>query len=215
MIRVLLADDHEIVREGLSVLLDRTGSTDIVANVANGTDALAEALALDPDVAILDVTMPGLSGIEVTHRLHAERPEIRAIILSMHADRQFVVEALRAGARGYVLKENAYNELRKAISTVMRGSVYLSPEVTNLMVDVVVHNTGSAEAAPFDILSTREREVLQLISEGRKTREIAEELFVSQKTVETHRKRIMDKLNLYSVAELTKYSVRHGITDVH
>ncbi len=214
MIRVLLADDHEIVREGLSLLLQRTGQLDVVANVANGNDALAQAIALQPDVAILDVTMPGLNGIEVTHRLHDQHPEIRVIILSMHTDRQFVVEALRAGARAYVLKENAYSDLSKAITTVMRGSVFLSPEVTNVMVEAVVHGTGSTEATPYEILSTREREVLQLLAEGRKTKDIAEALFVSQKTVETHRKRIMDKLDLHSVAELTKYSVRHGLTDL-
>lgn len=214
MIRVLLADDHRIVREGLSALLQKTGRLDVIASAANGKEALEKALDLRPDVAILDVTMPELNGIEVTHRLHLECPEIRVIILSMHADRQFVVEALRAGAQGYVLKDNAYGELRKAISTVMEGRVFLSPEATSLMVDVVVHGTPTGEGTPFEILSAREREVLQLLAEGKGTREIAEALFVSPKTVETHRKHIMDKLDLHSIAELTKYSVRHGLTDL-
>lgn len=215
MIRVLLADDHKIVREGLSALLGRTGRLEVVANVANGNEALDKARALEPDVAILDVTMPGLNGIEVTHRLYSERPKIRVIILSMHADRQFVLEALRAGARGYVLKDNAYSDLQKAIATVMRGSVFLSPEVTELMVDVVVHGRGTTEPTPYEVLTSREREVLQLLAEGQKNREIAEALFLSQKTIETHRRRIMDKLGLHSIAELTKYSVRHGITNLH
>jgi DNA-binding NarL/FixJ family response regulator len=133
----------------------------------------------------------------------------------MHADRHLVLESLRAGARAYVLKDNAFDHLRKAIAMVLRGGAYLSPDVTTLLVDAVVHPGVDSGQTPFEVLSAREREVLQLISEGKRTKEIADALFVSQKTVETHRKRIMDKLDLHSVAELTKYSVRHGITDIH
>ena len=214
MIRILLADDHRIVREGFASLLEKKGRHKVVASVSNGADALAKALSLDLDMAILDVTMPGLNGIEVAHRLRIKKPQLPVIILSMHAERQYVMEALRAGARGYVLKDSAFLELRKAIAMVARGSIYLSPQITNLLVDTVARSSAHFETTPYDVLSTREREVLQMLSEGRKTKEIADELCISPKTVESHRKRIMDKLGLHSVAELTKYAVRHGITDI-
>ena len=214
MIRILVADDHRIVREGLVSLLEKKGRHKVVASVSNGAHAIEKALSLDLDVAILDVTMPGLNGIEVAHRLRIEKPKLQIIILSMHAERQYVMEALRAGARGYVLKDSAFLELRKAIAMVTRGSIYLSPQVANLVVDTVARSPAHFETTPYDILSMREREVLQMLSEGRKTKEIADDLCVSPKTVETHRKRIMDKLDLHSIAELTKYAVRHGITDI-
>lgn len=214
MTTILLADDHRMVREGLRTLLEQRERLDVIANVSNGNDALEKAIELDPDVAILDITMPGMNGIEVTHRLRTDKPRIQVIILSMHADRQFVIEALRAGARGYVLKDSAFQELRVAIRTVLQGGVYLSPRITPIVVDAAVHGTVSEETSPFDILSSREREVLQMIAEGLKTREIADALVVSEKTVETHRRNIMEKLDLRSIAELTKYAIRHGLTNI-
>ncbi len=214
MTTILLADDHQMVREGLRSLLEQKERLHVVANVSNGTEALDKALELNPDVAILDITMQGMNGIEVAHRLHTERPRIRVIILSMHADRQFVIEALRAGAHGYVLKDSAFQDLRTAIRTVMQGGVYLSPGITPIVVDAAIHGPVQGEASLFDILSSREREVLQMIAEGLKTKDIADALVVSEKTIETHRRHIMEKLDLRSVAELTKYAIRHGLTDV-
>ncbi|HPQ41345.1 MAG TPA: response regulator transcription factor [bacterium] len=215
MIRVLLADDHSIVREGLATLLEQKGRLKVVANVATGTRALEMALAEKPDVAILDITMPEMNGIEVCHRLHLEDPDIHVIILSMHADRQYILEALRAGARGYVLKDSAYKDLRSAINQVMSGGVYLSPRITPIVVDQAVHGGDRHRGeTPYDILSSREREVLQMLAEGQRAKDIADILMVSLKTVETHRKRIMDKLDLHSIAELTKYAIRHGLTDL-
>lgn len=214
MTRILLADDHNIVREGLRNLLEQKGRLNVVATAANGTDALEQARRLQPDIAILDITMPGLNGIEVTHRLHCELPDIHIIILSMHSDRQFILESLRAGARGYVLKDSAYKDLRTAISRVMNGGVYLSPQIMHVVVDAAITSGEHPVDTPYEILSTREREVLQMLSEGRKTREIADILSVSLKTIESHRKNIMDKLDLHSIAELTKYAVRHGLTDL-
>ncbi|MBN2054330.1 response regulator transcription factor [bacterium] len=214
MIRVLLADDHRIVREGLGSLLEQRGRVEIVAAVSNGLDALSQALARTPDVAVLDITMPGLNGIEVTHRLHAERPGIHVIILSMHDDRGFVLEALRAGARGYVLKDSAFKDLLAAIQTVMTGGVYLSPQITNVVVEAAIRPVQRTDETPFALLSGREREVLQMLAEGMKVKEIAGALHVSPKTIETHRKNIMDRLDLHSIAELTKYAVRNGLTDI-
>ena len=214
MITVLIADDHKIVREGLGSLLEQKARVKVVANVSDGKLALSKALELDPDIAILDITMPEMNGIEVTHHLRVEKPDMHVIILSMHADRQFVMEALRAGARGYVLKDSAFQDLRKAIITVMQGSVYLSPQITHIVVDTAIQRLINKDDTPYEVLSAREREVLQLIAEGWKTKDIAETLCVSLKTIETHRRRIMDKLDLRSIAELTKYAVRHGITDI-
>ena len=214
MTLILLADDHKIVREGLRNLLEQKGRLNVVAAVANGTEALDQARELQPEVAILDITMPGLNGIEVTHRLHNELPEIHVIILSMHSDRQFILEALRAGARGYVLKDSAYKDLRTAISRVMKGGVYLSPQIMHVVVDAAITPSDLINDTPYELLSTREREVLQMLSEGHKTREIAESLCVSLKTIESHRKNIMDKLDLHSIAELTKYAIRHGLTEL-
>ncbi|MBN1295763.1 response regulator transcription factor [bacterium] len=214
MTTILLADDHRIVREGLCALLEQKERLTVVANVSNGPDALEHALKLNPDIAILDITMPEMNGIEVSRRLQSERPSIHVIILSMHADREFVIESLRAGAKGYVLKDSAFRDLRLAIRTVQQGGIYLSPQITPVVVDAAIHSPDSAELSPFTLLSPREREVLQMIAEGIKTRDIALSLIVSEKTVETHRRNIMEKLDLRSVAELTKYAVRHGLTDI-
>ena len=211
-IRVLLADDHNIVREGLRSLLEKEPDIEVVAMADNGRMAVQLAGELKPDVAVLDIAMPEMNGIEATRRISQDDPEIKILALSMHSARRFVTEALSAGAKGYLLKDCAAEELVRAIRTVAANETYLSPKVAGLIVkDYLKH---SAETTPLadSCLTNREREILQLIAEGESTKEIAFELRVSIKTVESHRQQIMKKLNLHSVAELTRHAIREGLT---
>jgi len=211
-IRVLLADDHKIVREGLMSLLEKEPDIDVVAMADNGRTAVQFAGELKPDVAVLDIGMPEMNGIEAIRRISHDDPEIKVLTLSMHSARRFVTEALSAGAKGYMLKDCAVEELVRAIRTVANNETYLSPKVAGLIVrDYLKHSPDSAQSHDY-LLSTREREVLQLIAEGESTKEIAFKLSVSIKTIETHRQQIMKKLNLHSVAELTRYAIREGLT---
>jgi len=222
---VLLVDDHKILRQGLRSLLEAEPDLHVAAEADTGRRAL-EMIDDLPEVAvvIMDVAMPDLNGIEATRKLLVRHPRLKVIALSMHTDRRFVSEMLRAGAAGYVSKDSAYEELVTAIRTVQGGKVYLSPAVTGAVLEDVVPRAGAgpAGAAPpaatgaqrsaFTALTPREREVLQLMAEGRATKQIAMDLKVSVKTVETHRRQIMEKLDLFSVAELTKYAIREGLT---
>ncbi len=210
--RVVLADDHQLFRDGLSSLLQRSPGFDVVGQAADGLEAVRLCHELRPDVVLLDISMPGLNGIEATRRITAEVPGSRVLILSMHADRRFVAETLRAGARGYLLKDTAFTEVQRAIHEVMHGHVHLAPAITDVVAEEFAGQARAPEASAFQRLSPREREVLQLLAEGRATKEIAGELAVSGKTVETHRRQIMEKLGLHSVAELTKYAIREGLT---
>jgi len=211
-IRVLLADDHNIVREGLMSLLEKEPDIDIVAMADNGRTAVQLAGEMKPNVAVLDIAMPEMNGIEATRRISQDVPEIKVLALSMHSARRFVTEALSAGAKGYLLKDCAAEELVRAIRTVAANETYLSPKVAGLIVkDYLKHSPDSAPSAE-SFLTNREREILQLIAEGESTKEIAFKIGVSIKTVETHRQQIMKKLNLHSVAELTRYAIREGIT---
>jgi DNA-binding NarL/FixJ family response regulator len=211
-IRVLLADDHNIVREGLRSLLEKDPEIEVVAMADNGRTAVQLAGELKPDVAILDIAMPEMNGIEATRRITRDDPEIKVLALSMHSARRFVTEALSAGAKGYLLKDCAAEELVRAIRTVAANETYLSPKVAGLIVkDYLKHSPDSAPSAE-SFLTNREREILQLIAEGESTKEIAFKIGVSIKTVETHRQQIMKKLNLHSVAELTRYAIREGLT---
>ena len=212
MTRVLLADDHKILRQGLRTLLEREKDIDIVGEADNGRSSVKLAAELAPDVVIMDVAMPDLNGIDATRRITEADPKARVLALSMHSDGRYVKGMLQAGARGYILKDCAAEELTRAIRTVMADQVYVSPVVTGAIVDDYLRQlsaTGVDEAAA---LTHREREVLQLFAEGGSTANIATELHLSVKTIETHRKRIMDKLDLRSIAELTKYAIREGIT---
>ncbi len=213
-IRLLLADDHRIFREGLRPLLAGRRDIEIVGEADNGLAALDLCRSCRPDVAVLDISMPGMNGIEVTRTLARELPGIRVIILSMHSDRRFVQEALRAGARGYVLKDAGFDELLAGVLAVAAGRYHLDPGVGDQVVrdylDLVEADSGSA----FGVLSAREREVLQMLAEGRSTKEIAANLHLSAKTVESHRKTLMDKLDIHSIAELTKYAIRQGLTQL-
>ena len=225
--KVLLADDHRIVREGLRSLLEGQPDMQVVAEAADGRQAVQMAREMGPDVVVMDVAMPQLNGIEATRQIAADEPGMKVVALSMHSDRRFVSEALKAGASGYVLKDGAFDELIGAIRAVVSDRVYLSPRVAGVVVEDYVRrlpargNGGhsshaaaeeTARRGAFDALTPREREVLQLMAEGYATKEVAHRLHVSVKTVETHRRQIMEKLDLHSVAELTKYAIREGLT---
>jgi DNA-binding NarL/FixJ family response regulator len=211
-VKILLADDHRIFREGLKPLLAAQPDLVVVAEAEDGLTALALAREHQPDLAVLDVSMPGLNGLEVTRRLAQEQPTVRVIILSMHSDRRFVLEALRAGARGYLLKDGGFAELLDAVRAVLADRTYLGAAVSDQVIRDYVALADADAGSAFAVLSAREREVLQLLAEGLATKEIAARLNLSAKTVESHRKAVMDKLEIRSIAELTKYAIREGLT---
>ncbi len=211
-LRIMLADDHRLFRDGLRTLLSQQSDMEVVGEAVDGPAVLTSARELRPDILLMDISMPGLNGIEATRRVLAEYPAIRIIMLSMHADQRYVSESLRAGALGYVLKDSAIDELLTAIRTVSRGQRFLSGSIASVILEEYVALAKERANSAFSTLSPREREVLQLLAEGRSTKEMAAHLHVSVKTVESHRKQIMDKLNIHSVAELTKYAIREGLT---
>jgi len=212
-LRIIITDDHRLIREGLRSLLESQGFQ-VVGEAEDGRSAVKLAKKLDPDAVIIDISMPGLNGIEATRQIHQEAPQVKVIVLSMRSDRRAVLAAFAAGAAGYLLKEAAFEEMVVAIKVALKGQTYLSPAIAH----VVVRNSieyWSASAEPMGRgISSREREILQLVAEGRSSKEMAESLYVSVKTIETHRKQIMNKLNLHSIAELTKYAVREGVTSL-
>lgn len=210
--KVLLADDHKIVRDGLRTLLDKNEEVRVVGEAENGRTAVQQAKKLAPDIVILDVAMPDLNGIEAARQIIGECPGVKVIAVSMHSDRRYVAEMLKAGASAYLSKDYAFDELENAIKAVISGKVYLSPDISGVVVDNYVRQTPNPEASAFSLLSQREREVVQLLAEGKTAKEIANELHVSIKTVETHRTNIMAKLNIHRLAELTKYAIREGLT---
>ncbi len=212
MTRVLLVDDHKILREGLRTLLEREDDIQIIGEADNGRASVKLASELAPDVVIMDLAMPDLNGIDATRRITETEPKARVLALSMHSDGRYVRGMLQAGARGYILKDCAAEELTRAIRTVMADQVYVSPGVTGTIVNDYVRQMSASPDSETATLTHREREVLQMLAEGGSTAHIASELHLSVKTVETHRKRIMDKLGLRSIAELTKYAIREGIT---
>jgi RNA polymerase sigma factor (sigma-70 family) len=214
-IRVLLADDHKMVRQGLMSLIEKESGIAVVGQAEDGRSTLKAVGETAPHVVVMDVAMPDLNGIEATRRLLKDKPDLKVVGLSGHADKQFVSQMLKAGASAYLLKDSAAEELVRAIRAVMVGKTYLSPDIAKGVVDQYVHTATSMEENPaFVALTDREREVLQLIAEGKSTKEIARTLGVSVKTVETHRRNIMEKLDIHSVAELTKYAVREGLTSI-
>jgi DNA-binding NarL/FixJ family response regulator len=213
-VKVVIADDHQIVRQGLRHLLEREPDLEVAAEAEDGRSTVRLVRELQPAVVIMDVAMPDLNGIEATRQIVGEFPKIRVIALSMYADKRFVTNMLKAGASGYLLKDCAFEELVRAIRVVLTHKTYLSPGVTDIVVKDYMSGSPPSEASVFSVLTPREREVLQLMSEGRSTNRIADCLHVSVKTVETHRQQVMNKLNLRSVAELTKYAIREGLTSV-
>ena len=214
-IRILIADDHRIMREGLRTLIAREPGMIVVGEANNGKDTVTLCRTTACDAVIMDVAMPDLNGIEATRKIVRENPKAKVVALSAHSERHFVSEMLKAGAVGYVLKQAACEELVRAINEVVDGKIYLSPAVTQGVVDSYVRGpVRSSERPAFATLTDREREVLQLTAEGQSTKETAGVMSVSVKTVETHRRNIMEKLNLRGVAELTKYAIREGVTSL-
>jgi DNA-binding NarL/FixJ family response regulator len=210
-LKVLIADDHAIIREGLRSLLESRG-IQVMDIAKNGREAVEKTIALKPDIVMMDISMPDLNGVEATARIREELPQTRVIALSMHSSRKIVDKMFDSGASGYILKESAFDEIYDAIQEVLRTNFYLTPAIARMCVDDKGKDRSTRETQPqFNKVSRKEREVLQLIAEGRKTREIAGTLGVSIKTVETHRRNIMKKLNIFSVAGLTKYAILEGI----
>ena len=214
-IRVLIADDHKIMLAGLRSLLEKQKDFEVVGEAENGRKAVQMAQEEKPDVVVMDVSMPDLNSMEATMQIVESVPETKVIALSMHSDKRFVMGMLRAGAYGYLLKDCASQELANAIVQVAGGKKYLSPEVTGVVIDDFLQGGALEEVASVaSVLSPREREVLQLIAEGWSTKQIASHLYVSIKTIETHRRQIMTKLDLHTIADLTKYALREGLTSI-
>jgi two-component system response regulator NreC len=211
-IRVLLADDHKIVRQGIRGLIETQADMEVIAEAEDGRTTVKLAQEMSPNIVIMDVAMPRLNGIEATRQITKNNHAVKVLALSMYADRRFVAGMLSAGASGYLLKDCAFEELVEAIRSVAKNRIYLSPQIASVVVKDYVNRLDQSQSSVFSILTDREREVLQLLAEGKTTKEIAGKLSVSFKTIETHRKQIMDKLNVNSIAELTKYAVREGIT---
>ncbi len=214
-IRMILADDHKIIRKGLISLLKDQPDIEVVGEAEEGREAIYLARELQPDLIIMDVTMPGLNGMEATRQLISEMQGLNVIALSMHRESRFVVGMLEAGAKGYLLKDCDFDELIQAIKTVAGGRTYLSPEISDIVVEGLVSSLEQGRLpSATSTLTPREREVTQLLVEGFSTRKIAERLYVSVKTVESHRQNIMQKLHLKSLSELTKFALREGITSL-
>jgi DNA-binding NarL/FixJ family response regulator len=213
-IQILLADDHRLFREGLRHIIEDELGMIIVGQADTGRKTVELARAHHPDIVIMDISMPDLNGIEATRQLLQEFPEILVIALSMHADRRYVSEMLSAGAKGYLLKHSAVDELERAIRTVLGKKIYITPEIAGVVVAEYLHHLDTARSTTPSPLTAKEREVLQLLAEGKTTKEIASVLHVSIPTIDTHKQHIMEKLDLHSIAELTKYAVREGLTSL-
>jgi DNA-binding NarL/FixJ family response regulator len=211
-VRIVIADDHKLMREGLSSLLSQQADIMVVGQAINGREAVQLTERENPDVVVMDVSMPDLNGIDATRQILSRSPRTRVIALSMHSDRQFVAEMFRAGARGYLLKDSAFEELASAITRVAKDETYIAPRISGFRVEDYTRDEERGEPLLKPRLSEREREVLQMMAEGKGTKEIAADLHLSAKTVETHRQHLMDKLEMYSVAELTKFAIREGLT---
>ena len=213
-IRILLADDHGIVRQGLRSLLEKEPDIEVVGEADDGRKALGLVRELLPDVIVMDVAMPNLNGADATRRIVREFPKVKVIALSMHSSRAFVADMLKAGASGYILKECPVDELIKAIRAVAAGDKHLSSKVTGVVVSDYVKRLSGGTESPLETLTAREREVLQLISEGKNTKHIALQLHVSTKTIEANRRKIMEKLDAHSIAELVKIAILGGLTSL-
>ena len=213
-ISILLADDHKIIRDGLKSLLEKQADMHVLAEAENGRDAVRLAHTVKPSVIVMDVSMPDLNGMEAARQLSAELPQSKIIALSMHSDKRFVAGMLKAGASAYLLKNSAFDELVDAIKAVLRGDTFLSPQIASVVIKDYVAKVSPESVSAAEILSSRERQVLQLLAEGKSTKEIAGELFVSVKTIESHRKNIMQKLNIFNLADLIKFAIREGLTSL-
>jgi two-component system response regulator NreC len=211
-LRIVLGDDHTLLRQGLRKILEDRPGWEVVAEAGDGREAVRQVVAMHPDVAILDIGMPLLNGIDATRQIVRRLPECRILILSMHANEAYIIQALKAGARGYLLKDSADTDLIRGVSSVAAGKSFFSPAVAKVMLDDYVrHLSEKGIADRYDSLSEREREIFQLVAEGRSNKEVAELLSLSPATVETHRAHILQKLDVHNTAELVLYAVRRGV----
>ena len=213
-LKILLVDNHRIVREGLRALLEKQPGMTVIAETGDGRTAVQLCRQFHPDVVVMDVGLPDLNGVDAAREILAQESEVKIIALSMHSDRQFVTAMLKAGALGYLVKDSAFKELREAIQSVIKNRIYLSPVIAQSIIQDYTRLLPDLEITVFSVLTGREREVLQLLAAGRPTKEIASSLHISIKTVETHRQRLMDKLGLRNLAELIKYAIREGLTSI-
>lgn len=211
-IRVLLVDDHQLVRTGMRFLLNEVPGMIVIGDTGDGRSALESIAALQPNIVLMDISMPELNGLEATTRIAKEFPLSRVIILSMHANEEYVLQALRAGAAGYLVKNAAPEELELAIRAVARGETYLSPAISRHVVEELLGGAKN-NASPVDVLTPRQREILQLVAEGKTTKQIAVTLGVSIKTIESHRTQLMDRLDIHELAGLVRFAIRHGLTN--
>lgn len=213
-IRIILADDHKIVREGIKALIEKKPGFEVIAEADNGRTTIQLTKELSPDAVIMDIAMPDMNGIEATREIIEKVPDVKIIALSMHSDIRFVVEMLKAGASGYLLKDCASEQLVNCIRTVTKNRTYLSPDIADSVIKDYSRLLSKENLSVFSLLTNREREALQLLAEGKTTKEIANRLKISAKTVETYRQNIMNKLDIHSIAELTKYAIREGLTSL-
>ncbi len=212
LIKILLADDHTIVRTGIRALLEAEADMEVIGEAQNGREAVQKATELQPEVVLMDITMPILNGLEATCQIKKLFPQMQVIILTMHANEEYVLQILRAGATGYLIKQTELSELMSAIRLVHRGEVFLSPSISRTVIAEYIRQAEAVqEEDSYDTLTEREKEVLQLVAEGFQNRNIAQELHLSTKTVETHKTHLLDKLNAQSVADLVKYAIRKGV----
>ncbi len=214
-IKTLIADDHRIVREGICTLLSNESDIEIIAQAENGRDAVKLAVKLQPDITIMDIGMPELNGIEAIIQIRRKLPNARIIVLSMHSEHEFIWKTFKAGAFAYLLKDCAAQELVTAIRRVNSGKKYISEDISDVVLQDFVDTKWHDKETSYGPLSDREKEVLQLLSEGKTTKEIAKTLFISNKTVESHRKNIMEKLQIFNIPGLTKYAIRSGLTSLY
>jgi DNA-binding NarL/FixJ family response regulator len=214
-IRVFLADDHAVVRDGLRLILEAQEDITVVGEAEDGHQAIDRVLKAKPDIVIMDIAMPGLNGIEATQQILDSRPSVKVLILSMHSSPEYISRALKAGALGFLLKESAGKEVVKAVKTIYLGHRYLCQKISEAVIDDYIDLQEAAQArSPLTRLSPREREVLQLVTEGKTTKEIGQMLFLSPKTVETYRSRLMGKLGIKDIPGLVKFAIQHGITSL-
>lgn len=212
--KILLVDDHLMLRDGLRALLEKDAGMKVVGGAENGREAIELTRTLAPDVVVMDIGLPGLNGIEATRQILASNSGVKIIALSMHSDKRYVIQMLKAGASGYLLKNCASDELVRAIHSVLANQRFLSQGIAETLVDHVVRDGAGGAGTAFTDLTAREREVLQLLAEGMTSKQIAKEISVAVKTVETYRRDIMHKLDLHNVAELTRYAIREGLTSL-